>query len=172
MARSFDIVTESAAGVEQVHAAFSRADYWLARLAAFGATSTLESLTVDDDGTVMVSIFQYLGRQLLPAAVAGLIPGDLKLVHDETWRPVGGDRVQGRVDVSVPGGLGNGHADAWLVPDGPDGTGSLTRFATTVQVKIPLLGRTFERTLATELTKNIQEIQRFTTTWISEHACP
>jgi hypothetical protein len=39
-------------------------------------------------------------------------------------------------------------------------------------VRIPLLGRTFERTLATELTGNIQEVQRFTTTWINEHACP
>jgi hypothetical protein len=169
MARSFEILTESTASVEQVYAAFSREDYWLARLAAFDAASTLESLTVDDDGTVTVSIFQYLGRQVLPGTVAGLIPGDLKFVHGETWRPVGEDRVQGRVDVSVPGGLGNGHADAWMLPDG---SGSQLRFDATVHVRIPLLGRTFERTIATELTKNIQEIQRFTTAWISEHACP
>ncbi len=172
MALSFEILTESAVGVEQVYAAFSREDYWLARLAAFGSASTLESLTVDEDGTVVVSICQYLGRQVLPGAVARLIPGDLKLVHGETWRPVGDRRVQGRIDVSVPVGLGSGHADAWMVPDGPDGTGSQLRFATTVHVKIPLLGRTFERTVASDLTKNIQEFQRFTTAWIGEHACP
>ena len=172
MSRSFDIVIDSAASVEQVHAAFSREDYWLARLAAFDAASTLDSLIVDTDGTVTVSVSQYLGRQLLPGAVAKLIPGDLAIVHSETWRPVDDRRVSGQVDVSVPAGLGSGRAEAWLVPEGPEGKGSLARFAATVQVKIPLLGRTFERMVAADLAENIAAIQRFTTAWISEHACP
>ncbi|MGH3970354.1 MAG: DUF2505 domain-containing protein, partial [Mycobacterium sp.] len=46
MSRSFDILTESPASVEQIHAAFGREDYWLARHAAFEATSTLDSLSV------------------------------------------------------------------------------------------------------------------------------
>jgi hypothetical protein len=41
-----------------------------------------------------------------------------------------------------------------------------------VQVKIPLLGRTFERMIAADLAENIAAIQRFTTAWITEHACP
>ena len=52
MPRSFDVSFESPASVEQVHAAFSDEDYWLARLAAFGADSTLDSLIVDADSTV------------------------------------------------------------------------------------------------------------------------
>jgi hypothetical protein len=172
MSRSFDIVTDSVASVQQVHAAFSSEDYWLARLEAFDVPSTLDSLIVDADGTVTVTVTQYLGSQLLPGAVAKLIPGDLTIVHRETWRPVDDHRVSGQVDVSVPAGLGSGRADAWLVPEGPDGKGSQARFDVTVQIKIPLLGRRFERTIAADLTKNITAIQRFTTDWIAEHACP
>lgn len=171
MSRSFEIVTDSAASVEQVHAAFSRKDYWLARLAAFDAASTLDSMVVEGDGTITVSVTQYLGRQLLPGPVAKLIPGDLKISHNETWRPVDDGRVQGQVDISAPAGFGSGHAEASIEPGGPDGEGSTLRFDARVEVKIPLLGRTFERTIASELTKDIQEIQRFTTTWISENLC-
>ena len=114
MSHSFDILTESPATVEQVHAAFSREDYWLARHAAFDATTTLDSLIVEADGTVAVGATQYLGRQLLPGVVAKLVLGELKILHSETWRPVGDRRVRGQVSVSAPGGLGSGRAEAWL----------------------------------------------------------
>ena len=52
MSRSFEILTESPASVEEIHAAFDREDYWLARIAAGEATTTtLDSLLVDADGT-------------------------------------------------------------------------------------------------------------------------
>jgi Protein of unknown function (DUF2505) len=72
MSRSFDILTESPARVQQIHAAFGREDYWLARIAAGDATitTTLYSLLVDADGTVTVRVTQHLGRQLLPGLVA------------------------------------------------------------------------------------------------------
>ncbi|MGH3564250.1 MAG: DUF2505 domain-containing protein, partial [Mycobacterium sp.] len=116
MPRSFDILTESPTSVEQVHAAFGREDYWLARHAAFDAASTLDSLTVETDGTVSVHLTQYLGRRILPAVVAKLVPGDLKIVHRETWKPVGDRRVQGQVSVLTPASLGSGHLDGWLTP--------------------------------------------------------
>jgi hypothetical protein len=167
MPRSFDILTESPASVEQVHAAFSREDYWLARHAAFDATSTLDSLTVDADGTVTVRATQHLWRQLLPGVVAKLVPGDLKILHSERWRPVGDRRVRGQVSVSAPVTLGSGHAEAWLVPAG---NGSQLRFAATVEVKIPLVGGKLENSIGANLAENIPTIQRFTTTWIAGHA--
>ena len=75
MPRSFDIVTESPASVEQIHAAFGREDYWLARIEPGEAITTLDSLIVDGDGTVQVRVTQHVGRQLLPGPVAKLIPG-------------------------------------------------------------------------------------------------
>ena len=126
MSRSFDILTESPASVEQIHAAFGREDYWPARIAADGAAITLDSLIVDADGTVIVRTTQHLARQLLPGLVAKLVTGDLKILHSETWRPVGDRQLRGQVRLSAPGGLGSGRADGWLAPAG---NGSQFRFA-------------------------------------------
>ncbi len=167
MPRSFDILTESPASVEQVHAAFSEKDYWLDRLVAFEDCSTLDSLVVDADGAVTVSLTQHLSRQLLPAVVAKIVPGELKILHNERWQPVGDRRVGGQISISAPAGLGSGHAQAWLTPVG---NGSQLRFTATVEVKIPLLGGKFENSIGAELAQNIPAFQRFTTTWISEHA--
>jgi hypothetical protein len=42
MPRSFDLLAESPATVEQIHSTFRDENYWLARLAAFGGIGTLE----------------------------------------------------------------------------------------------------------------------------------
>lgn len=166
MPRSFDIVTESTASVEQVHAAFSDEDYWVARLMAFGDCSTLDSLIIDADGTVTVGLTQHLGRQVLPALVAKIVPGELKILHSERWRPAGDGRVRGQVSVSAPAGLGSGRAQAWLTPVG---NGSQLRFAAVVEVKIPLLAGKFENSIGAELAENIPAFQRFTTEWVAKH---
>ena len=167
MPHSFDILTESPASVEQVHAALSREDYWLARHAAFDVTRTLDSLIVEADGTVTVRATQHLGHELLTGLLAKLVPGDLKILRIETWRPVGDRRVRGQVSVSAPGGLGSGCAEAWLAPAG---NGSQGRYAVRVEVKIPLVGGKLENSIGADLAENIPAIQRFTTTWITEHA--
>ncbi len=117
MPRTFDVLTQSPASVEEIHAAFSREDYWLARIAlGNAATTTLDSLIVDADGTVTVRVTQHLGRQLLPGPVAKFAPGNLKLVHSETWKAAADGRVRGQVDVTTSPGLGSGRSEAWLEP--------------------------------------------------------
>jgi hypothetical protein len=170
MPSSFDIVAESPASVEQIHAAFGSEDYWLARIEPGAAITTLDSLTVDDDGTVNVQVTQRAGRQLLPGPVAKLIPTELKLVHTETWRPVGDGQVRGQISVSASPGLGSGGAEAWLETVGNGSEGSQLRCAVKVQVKIPLLGGKFERTIGDGLAQSIPEMQRFTAKWIAENA--
>jgi hypothetical protein len=166
MPRSFDILTESPASVEQIHAAFGREDYWLARHAAGDATITLDSLIVDADGTVTVRTTQNVGHQLLPGLVAKFVPGDLKILHSETWRPVGDRQVRGQVSTSAPGGLGSSRAEAWLAPAG---NGSQLRFAVRVEIKIPLVGGNFEKSIGAGLAENLTALYRFTSTWIAEH---
>ena len=146
MSRSFDILTESPASVEQIHAAFGREDYWLARIAVGDATitTTLDSLLVDADGTVTVRVTQHLGRQLLPGPVAEFVPGDLKILNCETWRPVGDRQVRGQVNVSMSGGFGSCSAEAWLAPAS---NGSQLRYAVRVEVKIPLVGGKLEKSI-------------------------
>ena len=166
MSHSFDISTESPASVEDIHIAFGREDYWLARVASGDVTTTLDSLVVDADDTVTVHATQHLGRHLLPELVAKLIPGDLKILVRETWKPTADRRLRGRVTISATGGLGSGLADAWLAPAG---NGSELRFAGKVDIRIPLLGGKLERAYAEGLAENIPAVHRFTATWIAEH---
>jgi Protein of unknown function (DUF2505) len=170
MARSFEGLTDSPASVEQIHTAFGREDYWLARMAVGSAspvTIELDSLVVDADGTVAVSLTQHLGRQLLPGSVAKFIPGDVRLVHTETWTPDGDGEVRGHISVSVSGGLGSCRARTWLAPAAE---GSQLRFTGRVEVKIPLVGGNLEKTLGANLAESIPAVVRFTTTWVTEHA--
>jgi Protein of unknown function (DUF2505) len=166
MSRSFEIVAESAASVDQIHAAFSSEDYWLDRLAG-DAASTLDSLIVDADGAVEVHITQHLGRQILPAPVATFVPGELKLLYRETWRRTEDGHLRGNSHVSASGGLGSSRADNWLTQTG---TASQLRSAGRVDVKIPLVGGKLEKSIGASLTKSIPATLRYTTTWIAEHA--
>lgn len=165
MPRSFEIVSESAASVEAIHAAFGRTDYWTDRLAG-DAASTLDSLIVDSDGAVDVQLTQYLGRQMLPGLVAKAVPGDLRLHYRETWRSVGDGRVRGEVEVSASGGFGSSRAENWLAPAG---NVSQLRSAVRVEVKIPLVGGQLEKSIGAGLAKSIPATLRYTTTWIAEH---
>ena len=168
MPRSFDVSFESPASVEQVHSTFSDEDYWLARLAAFGGSTTLDSLVVDSDGTVTVTTTQDLRHDGLPGVVAKLYRGDLKILRSETWRPIGGRRVSGEISVAAAGAPGWGRGAALLAPSGK---GSRLRFTATVEFKVPLVGGKVESFIAGQLADGISEIQRFTTMWITEHAC-
>ncbi len=165
MSRSFDVLTESPASVEQIHAAFGREDYWLARIAAGAADTTLDSLDADADGTVIVRTTQRLGRQLLPGLVAKFVTGEVKIVQTETWRPDAERQVRGQVSVSASGGLGSGHAETWLAP--MNGSGSQLRAVFQVNVKIPLVGGKLEKSIGAGLAGGIPEMLRFTTTWIA-----
>ncbi|MGE2692123.1 DUF2505 domain-containing protein [Mycolicibacterium pulveris] len=167
MPRSFEGQTESPASVDEIFAAFGRTDYWLARLATSDATAELDSLVVDPDGTVSVHLTQFLGRQLLPASVSKFIPGEVKLLHSETWRPEGDGEVRGQITVAISGGLGSCRAKTWLAPTAD---GSQLRFTGRVEVKIPLVGGNLEKSLGANLAANIPEVVRFTTTWITEQA--
>lgn len=166
MPSSVDVAVESPVSVEQIHAAFGREEYWRARCAAFDAATTLDSLLVDPDGTVTVDTTQHLGRHMLPEFLTKLIGGDLTIEHNETWW-ADGEQVRGRVQVSAPGPLGSGRADAWLTPVEH---GSRLQFAATVHSKIPLVGGKIENYVGRQLTENIAKIQRFTTDWVGDRA--
>ena len=110
---------------------------------------------------------QHLDRQLLSGLVAKFVPGDLKILNCETWRPVGDRQVRGQVNVSVSGGWGSGRAEAWLAPAS---NGSQLRYVVRVEVKIPLVGGKLEKSIGASLVESITAVQRFTTTWIADHA--
>lgn len=167
MPRSFDVSFDSPASVEQVHSAFGDEKYWLARLAAFGGGKALESLVVGSDGTVSAEVTEDLRHGGLPAILTTFYRGDLNIVTKETWTPIGDGHVGGEISVAVTGAPGSGHGAAMLAPLG---NGSRLTIAGTVEFKVPLVGGKVESFIAREFAQGLPEIQRFTTTWIGEHA--
>lgn len=166
MSRSFEVVTDSPASVEKIHAAYCQEGYWQARIAAgSAAATTLDTLIIDPDGSVKVIVTQHVGRQLLKGPLAKLLPGDVKLVHNETWEPDGDGGVSGRISISA-GVLGSGHADNRLAPADQ---GSRLRSTGKVEVKIPLVGGKIEKFIKGGMAESISEIMLFTTTWIDEN---
>jgi hypothetical protein len=166
MPRSFDVSVDSLASVDQVHAALSAEDYWLARLATLNGTTALESLIVDDDRTVRVATTQDLGSDLLPGIVAKFYRRELKVRHTETWTP-SGDQLRGEITVAVSGAPGSGSAAASVAPTE---NGSLLTLNGTVEFKVPLVGGTVESFIAREFAQGIPDIRDFTAKWLTEHA--
>jgi Protein of unknown function (DUF2505) len=166
MPRPFDVSVESPATVDQVHAAFSAQDYWLARLDNMNGGTTLESLVVEDDRTVRVTTTQDLGRDLLPGIVSKFYRRDIKVRHTETWTPTG-DHLRGEITVAVSGAPGSGSAAASVAPTA---SGSLLTLNGTVEFKVPLVGGTVESFIAREFAQGIPDVQDFTARWVSEHA--
>ncbi|WP_422746640.1 DUF2505 domain-containing protein [Mycobacterium sp. WMMD1722] len=167
MPRSFRGRADSPTAVADIHGAFAREEYWAARLATGGPGTTLNSLVVGDDGAVAVRYTQQVGRQLLPAAVAGLVPGEVRMEYTESWSPVERGQADGRIDVTVSGNLGSCRANTWLEPAG---RGSRLRFEGTVKVRIPLVGGSLEKAIGAELAASVPSVMCFTTTWIADNA--
>ena len=178
MPRSFDLSVESSASVEQIHSAFSEEDYWLARLAAFGGIGRLDSLIIRTDGSVTVVTIAdmsdmrhdwlpWLVDDWLLGLIAKLYPGDLNVVHNETWSPIGGRQVRGEVSVAARGAPGSGLGVALLAPAQ---NGSRLKCTVTVEFKVPLVGGKIESFFGRQVVEQIADVQRFTTKWITEHA--
>ncbi len=166
MPRSFDVAVDSSASVDEVYAAFSSEDYWLARIANQNGHSTLESVKVDDDRTVRVTTSQDLGRDLLPGIVSKFYRRDIKVRHTETWTP-SGDELRGEISVAVSGAPGSGSAAASVAPTE---AGSLLTLNGTVEFKVPLVGGTVESFIAREFAQGIPDVQDFTARWVTENA--
>jgi hypothetical protein len=166
MARSFDVSVDSPASVDQVHAALSGEDYWLARLATLNGSTTLDSLVVDDDQTVRVATTQDVGRDLLPGIVAKFYRRDLKVRHSETWRPIDG-QLRGEISVAASGAPGSGSGAALVAPTQD---GSRLTLTGTVEFKVPLVGGRVESFIAREFARGIPDIRDFTAKWVTEHA--
>jgi hypothetical protein len=75
--------------------------------------------------------------------------------------------VSGDIGVEATGAPVFGWGTALLEPVG---TGSRLGFHAAVEFKVPLVGGKIESFLAGQLADGITDIQRFTTSWITEHA--
>lgn len=167
MSRSFGCSVESSVTVQQLHAAFSERDYWLARLAAYGSTAELESFAVGANGCVRVSIVQDVRNNLLPKPIGKIYPGGLEVVQGQVWTLDRGARVCGEVRTAARGALGSGLSRLVMVP-ARDGEG-LTCTGT-FEFKVPLVGGQLENYFGRQMVDQTPELLRFTKSWIEGHA--
>lgn len=167
MPRPFDVSADSAAGVDEILAAFGERAYWIDRLADYGGDSiVLDCLDVDAGDAVRVVTTQDMRHDMLPGGLAKVFPGDLTVHRQETWRRGDGESVSGEVHITATGAPLVGLGTATLAPLP---AGSRLRFSGTVQVKIPLLGGQVERYICGQVCAEIPGIQRFTADWIAQH---
>lgn len=165
--RSFEVTTETAASVASVHSAFAIEDYWIDRLAAYGGDAmTLDSLTVDAGGTVVVITTQDLRHDVLPGPLGKVFSGDLKVVRQEIWRSTDADEVHGDVRITAFGAPASGTGTAVLAPTP---VGSRLTFTGSVAVRIPLVGGSLEKYIGGQIVDEVPAVQRFTTDWIARN---
>ena len=167
MAHEIRLTIESAVGVDEVFAAFGDAEYWHARLAAFGnGKAALDDLVVESSDTVTVAVTVSLLRDKLPGVFTQLYGGDIRLVRTERWTRSGGSRVAGAVTATMPGAPLSVVGDASMEPTSG---GSRLEYTARVNARIPLLGNKIESYVAERAGEEIPAIQHFTTQWISEN---
>ena len=147
MPRSFDISADCEGNVEAVLQAYSKEDYWLARLAASGVDDAkLESLRIGgesgNDGTIDVVTLQVIDSHKLPALITQIHRGDLCIKREETWSPVSGSVAMASVAGSI------------VV------LGSL--------LGVGIVGK-LENFIGTRLAALVVAEQRFTTEWIANN---
>ena len=155
--------------VEEVHQAFSETDYWLARLADSGVDDAkLESMRVSD-GTIEVVTLQVVRSHNLPGLVTQLHRGDLCIRREVNWGPITDRTATASVAGSILDAPVNLSGTAVLSPIAGSG-GARVEFQVSVQVRIPIVGGKVEKLLGGVLTSLVAGEQRFTTTWIANHA--
>ncbi len=170
MPRSFDLSADYDGSVDEVHRAFTDADYWRARLAGSGVDiATLESMRVGDEDTVEVVTLQVIRSDKLPGMVTQLHSGDLRIRRAEAWGPVTSGAATGSVVGSIVDAPVNLAGTAVLEPIEETGGSRLT-FRATVQVRVPIIGGKLESIIGTRLAELVAAEQRFTTEWIAKSA--
>ena len=165
--RLFDLSINSPATVEQILWAFTERTYWLARLSTFAGLDTLESLTVDPDGTVRAVLSKDVHRRSDRSPLARFLPLEWRVVQEETWHPAGTSRAQGSVTVIAHGTPGSASGKAQLEPLNH---GSRLTCSATVEFKVPLVGGKIEELMGRTLTENLANLHRFTAEWIDQNS--
>ncbi|OBB94026.1 DUF2505 domain-containing protein [Mycobacterium sp. 852002-40037_SCH5390672] len=173
MPRSFDLSADYDGSVDEVHRAFTDANYWRARLAGSGVdVATLEAMRVGgesgDEDTVEVVTLQVIRSDKLPGMVTQLHSGDLRIRREERWGPVTGGAASGSVVGSILDAPVNLAGTAVLEPK--EAGGARLTFRATVQVRVPIIGGKLENFIGTRLAEVVAAEQRFTTEWIAKPA--
>ena len=154
--------------MDDVVQAYRDADYWRARLAAFGVDSKLESLRANDDAVEVVTL-QVVPDDALPGLITQVHRGDLCIRRAETWGPVRDGVATAAIEGSIEGAPAQVSGTAKLSPT-TDPDGSRLDYLLTVEVNVPLIGGKLENFIGAQLANLVAAEQLFTTAWLTDNA--
>lgn len=135
-------------------------------MSAFSGIDTLETLSVDSDGSVTAVLVKDVSRGRGPSPIAKFFPQEWRVAQREVWHPVDGNRVNGVLSIVSDGVPGSVAGTALLAPSTQ---GSHLECTAKVEFKAPLIGGQIEHLMGRVLVQNITALQRFTAEWITAH---
>ncbi|GAA1081178.1 DUF2505 domain-containing protein [Tsukamurella spumae] len=167
--RSLDYATGPAA----LHAAFTDAAYWPARVAEVGGEGArIAELTVTGEGpgaSVRVVVVHVIGEDKLPSVVTAIRPGGLEIHRVEEWGPFDGTRCEGRFSAEIQGVPAQLSGTTVLEgAPGADGTARITADGE-ASVSIPFVAKKVESLVVENLQELMESERDFTLQWIAAH---
>jgi hypothetical protein len=165
MSRPIDYRTTSPYPAARMHTAMADPEYLRARLTRMGGKGAeLLEHRAEGDG-VRYRLRQGLDKELLPALVQTLVPGDLVIERAETLRPDPAGGYRGDVDVRVPGTPVTA-GGAMRLTDAAAGSEFAVR--ANVRVSVPFIGGKLESMIAEQVVKLLAAETDFTKEWIAQ----
>jgi hypothetical protein len=157
-------VAEYAHPAGDVHRAVTARPYWEGRVAELdGEGAELTGFDVDGETTtIIVSKPAPTGR--MPASIAKLLPASVRLEVRETWGPFTDGVARGAMQADIIGMPITLSAN--LVLRGNDSRSTMD-FDGHVDVRVPVLGKTIESSIATDVGNEMTAIAAFTTSWLT-----
>jgi hypothetical protein len=165
MSRQIDFRSTSAYPADEVYATMVDPDYLRARLQRIGGPGAgLLEHAVDTEGA-HYRLRHGLDAKDLPAAVRGVLPGNITIERSERWTRQDTGRYLGDVEVSIQGTPASA-AGGMRLHDGLDG-GSELQVRADVTVQVPLIGGKIEGVVADQVRSLLSAESAFTQRWLA-----
>jgi hypothetical protein len=165
MSRQFDYRSTWPYPADEVYAAMVDPDYLRARLARIGGPgAALLEHHVDPDG-VHYRLRHGLDPKDMPAMIRTVLPGDITIERDESWKQQGPGSYAATVAVTIHGTPASA-AGGMRLHD--TGSSSELLMRIDVTVKVPLIGSTVEGIVVNRVGELFDMEAEFTREWLAQ----
>jgi hypothetical protein len=164
MSTQFDYRSTSTYPADEVYATMVDPDYLRARLEQIGGPGAgLLEHSADTDGA-RYRLRHGLDAKNLPSVVRSVLPGDVVIERQESWRREAMGNYTGDVRVTIPGTPGSATGTMRLRDTDQ---GSELHIAIEVTVNVPLLGGKIEGMVSGHVKELLASESAFTQQWLA-----
>jgi hypothetical protein len=164
MSTQFDYRSTSTYPSDEVYATMVDPDYLRARLEQIGGPRAALLEHSADTGGARYRLRHGLDPKVLPSVVRTILPGEVSIERDETWRRGGAGDYTADVRVTIPGTPGR--ATGTMRLRDTDG-GSELYIQIEVTVDVPVLGSTIEGMVSGHVKGLLASESAFTQDWMA-----